>query len=96
MERKNKASLSQNLLFSVRKGRNFEETRRAWACLFFLGINLCLRNEKALPLLANYNNKHFNAMNTITCNPFLFTPSNTFILIIIERDDGKKEQTLAN
>jgi hypothetical protein len=46
MKRKNKASLSQNLLFPVRKGRNFEETRRVLACRFFLGIYLCEQDEK--------------------------------------------------
>jgi hypothetical protein len=45
MERKNQASLSQNLLFSVRKGRNFEETRRVQACRFFLGIYLREQDE---------------------------------------------------
>jgi hypothetical protein len=48
MERRNKASLSQNLLFSERKGRNFEEIQRAWACRFFLGIYLCAQDEKSL------------------------------------------------
>jgi hypothetical protein len=46
MERKNKASLFEDLLFLTRKGRNIQKPARAWACRFFLGIYLCLQDEK--------------------------------------------------
>jgi hypothetical protein len=45
VEKKNQASLSRNLRFRLTKGRNFEETRRAWACRFFFGMYLCLQDE---------------------------------------------------
>ena len=52
--------------------------------------------KKALSLSAYYNNKDFIMMKTVANNSFLFAISNTFILTIIERDDGKKKQTLEN
>ena len=48
MERKTKASLSRNLLFSFRKGRNFEETRRVQACSFFLEYTFVSKMNKKL------------------------------------------------
>jgi hypothetical protein len=62
----------------------------------FFKYTLYVQDEKVLSLSAYCNNKHFNTMNTII-NSFLFVISNTFkTIIIIERDDGKKKQTLEN
>jgi hypothetical protein len=45
MERKNKASLF--LKYALRHEKeDFRENLQAWACRFFLGIDLCLQDEK--------------------------------------------------
>ena len=44
----------------------------------------------------NHNEKHFSKMNITICKSTLKITSNTSIITIIERDDGKKKQTLEN